>query len=411
MTRNYRTPYIALLLVTAVSIAFADLFPAREGNWWRYRYTVTSGLAGATRADSGTVQWSIFKMLPGNDTYWIEMQQRRDLIRSTTTLVTYPPVIIDSVFNPPRSTIDTVTLTGKYGGNGLAINGDNCYPLLHQPLCWSADPSCTLRTVPIDYHGKTIIGYIIDPVACPLQACAPARTFTQADGIGLVAFESSSSSQPACIGSTLTHEQWTLVDHYVPTRWITPDTATAGSAVTLMLSTLEYSCMPDSFVKSMSIDAGRISLAYRPVYNPLRSCVSMYELIPFITYRFTAPPAGSYPVFAESQPSCYPLCLPPSIIECIDTLVVTGAVSAERQAAPFPYGTLPRLRKSDGAIVLDGLGDFNGREARLLDAKGRCLGHASVVAGKAVFDVRRLLGGKVVFITIGKVAAWRCVVQ
>jgi hypothetical protein len=30
---------LVLAVVFIVSVTFADLFPAREGNWWHFRYT------------------------------------------------------------------------------------------------------------------------------------------------------------------------------------------------------------------------------------------------------------------------------------------------------------------------------------------------------------------------------------
>ena len=71
MTQKYRAPYIVLLIVTTVTFAFADLFPAREGNWWRFSFTIDNSVAGSSKFDSGTVQWRVTQNLPGYDTYWI----------------------------------------------------------------------------------------------------------------------------------------------------------------------------------------------------------------------------------------------------------------------------------------------------------------------------------------------------
>jgi len=77
--------------------------------------------------------------------------------------------------------------------------------------------ACMLDT--IEYRGKSITGYIVDAVQCPLPLCALNRTFTQADGIGLVAYESKSSSQSICLGGAVTSEQWTLVDYRAANQW------------------------------------------------------------------------------------------------------------------------------------------------------------------------------------------------
>jgi hypothetical protein len=402
MTQKYRAPYIVLLIVTTVTFAFADLFPAREGNWWRFSFTIDNSVAGSSKFDSGTVQWRVTQNLPGNDTYWIKILQERDLVRSKTTLVTYPPVIADSLFNPPRTTIDTLTLTGKYTSNLLVIN-NSCYPLIHQPLCLFA--ACMLDT--IEYHGKSITGYIVDAVLCPLPPCALNRTFTQADGIGLVAYESKSSSQSPCLGLAVTSEQWTLVDYRAANQWVSPDTISAGSPVTLTLSTLEYTCVPDSFVKSIAVDSKSIMLIYRPVYNPAANCSPWYGTTSTIGYQLMAPAAGKYPVFIESQPSCAPLCKMASTIECIDTLVVEGSAAIKGQAGHFINGTAPLVRKNNGSLVFYNAERLNGMNARLLDAMGRLLDRAFIVEGKAIFNVEKLSTGKIVFIAIGNGSAWR----
>ncbi|MGB7567063.1 MAG: hypothetical protein WBM07_04330, partial [Chitinivibrionales bacterium] len=390
---------VILAIIIMVTVSFADLFPAREGNWWLYSFTTDTSLAGASKFDSGTVQWQVTQNSQGNDTYWITILQQKNLVRSKTTLVTYPPVIFDSLFDPPRSTFDTLTLTGKYTSNGLVINNDNCYPLIHQPLCWTTAP-CTLSTVAIAYHGKSITGYIIDPISCPLPACSPQVTFTQADGIGLVAYESKSPSQSVCVTSPMTSEQWTLVDYRAANQWISPDTVGAGSAVTLTLSTLEYTCVPDSIVKSIALDSKGITLVYRPVYNPAADCMPWYGTTYTIGYQFTAPSAGKYPVFIESQPSCAPLCQIASVITCIDTLVVKGPASISPRAVPSADGTMLSLRKNNGLLEVINAESFNGREARLLDASGRLLDQANIVGGKAIFQAKKLSTGRVVFIVI-----------
>jgi hypothetical protein len=401
---------LVLAVVSIACVTFADLFPAREGNWWRYSFTTDTGLAGASKFDSGTVQWQVIQNSQGNDTYWITILQQRNLVRSKTTLVTYPPVIFDSLFNPPRSTIDTLMLTGKYTSNGLVINNDNCYPLIHQPLCWTTVP-CTLNMVAIAYHGKSITGYIVDPVACPLPACSPQITFTQADGIGIVAYESKSPSQSVCLTSPITSEQWTLIDYRAANQWISPDTLSAGSAVTLTLSTLEYTCVPDSIVKSIALDSKGITLVYRPVYNPAANCMPWYGTTYAIGYQFTAPAAGKYPVFIESQPSCAPLCQIASVITCIDTLVVKGSAAIKGQAGHFVNGATPSVRKNNGSLVLYNAGCLNGGAVRLLDASGRLLDRTFIVEGKAVFNADKLSTGKIVFIAVGNGTAWRYCLQ
>jgi hypothetical protein len=405
MTQKYRAPYIVLLIVTTVTFAFADLFPAREGNWWRFSFTIDNSVAGSSKFDSGTVQWRVTQNLPGNDTFWIKILQERDLIRSKTTLVTYPPVIADSLFNPPRTTIDTLTLTGKYTSNLLVINNNICYPLIHQPLCLFA--ACMLDT--IEYRGKSITGYIVDAVQCPLPLCALNRTFTQADGIGLVAYESKSSSQSICLGGAVTSEQWTLVDYRAANQWVSPDTISAGSPVTLTLSTLEYTCgVPDSFVKSIAVDSKSIMLIYRPVYNPAANCSPWYGTTSTIGYQLMAPAAGKYPVFIESQPSCAPSCKMASTIECIDTLVVKGPAAITGKAMHFPKGAMPSVRTINGSLVLYNAEHLNGGDARLLDAMGRLLDRAFIVEGKAVFNAEKLPTGKIVFIAVGNGSAWKC---
>lgn len=402
---------VVLLITIMAAVTFADLFPAREGNWWYFSYTITQGGLGSSRTDSGTVLWRIMQIMPGNASYWIKIQQRRDLVRSKTTLVTNPATIKDSLFDPARTTLDTLTLTGMYTNNGLILNNDSCVALLHEPLC--AVGQCTLSTAQILYKGKTITGYIVDPLPCrgkglSSTTCIAPKRFTQADGIGPVAFESSLSP---CMEDAAIDERWTLIDHRASNRWISPDTITAGAAATLMLSTLEYTCSPDSFVKSSAIVPSPILLVYKPVYNPAADCNPHYGVTTTITYQFTAPAAGKYPVFIESQPSCSPLCAIASAIECIDTLVVKGNVAVAGRSTTFGNSKTASVRKLEGLLILNIADNFNGREARFMDARGRLLSRAYVASGKAVFNAKMLSKGRFVFVAIGNEAAWQCLVQ
>jgi len=166
-----------------------------------------------------------------------------------------------------------------------------------------------------------------------------------------VAYESKSSSQSPCLGLAVTSEQWTLVDYPCRQPVGQSDTISAGSPVTLTLSTLEYTCVPDSFVKSIAVDSKSIMLIYRPVYNPRGKCSPWYGTTSTIGYQLMAPAAGKYPVFIESQPSCAPLCKMASTIECIDTLVVEGSAAIKGQAGHFINGTAPLVRKNNGSLV------------------------------------------------------------
>jgi hypothetical protein len=407
MTKNYGIPYVVLAIVFIVTIAFADWFPVREGNWWWFNYTVSTGGLGGSKVDSGTVVWRITQIMYGNDTYWIKVQQRRDLIRSKTTIITNPLIVKDSLFDPARSTIDTLTLTGKYGRSGLTINNDSCITLLHQQR-YTAD-QCTLITVQILYRGNSITCITVDPLPCRKKGstnpnCVAPKRFTLADGIGPVAFESSMSP---CIMDANSREQWTLIDHHALNRWIWPDTVIAGTIATITLSTLEYPCVPDSFVKSIAVGADSILLVYMPVYNPLKDCMIWDGFPTTISYQFTAPSAGKYPVFFESRPSCYPICDVSLFTGCIDTLVVKGVSAIKEYAKHYANGTPPSLRRINGLLILYNAVNFNGKEARLLDARGRLLDRACVVEGKAIFKPKRFSIGKVILIAINNEAAWR----
>jgi hypothetical protein len=404
--------YVILALASNVTIAFADLFPVREGNWWNFSFTITvNGNESSESAfDSGTVQWRIIQLIPGDDAlYQIKIQQRRDLVRSGNNYIN--PV--DSIFDPPRTTFDTLVLPASYLSNGLTFTNDSCIALLHEPQCTVTD-QCTLSTTQILYHGKTITGYVVDPLSCRRKGtlnpdCIFSDRFTLADGIGPVAFKSGRSP---CTFDLFVEEQWTLIDHHASNRWIEPDTITAGTSATLTLSTLEYVFEPGAFVKNIAMGSDGILLTYMPVYDPSVRLAALYGHGVQIRFPLTAPAAGKYPVIAERLPIDCPTCgvsLPD--IECIDTLVVTGPAAIKGRVINGASGPIASVRKFNGAVVLYNAGDYNGREARLLDAQGRLLARAYVVAGKAVFDSKKLSSGKVVFISIGNKAAWRCAIQ
>jgi len=399
--------YVILSFVMIASIAFADLFPVQEGNWWNFSFTNTqSGLEGS-KFDSGTVQWRIIQLVPGDDaTYWIKIQQRRDLVRSRNNFIQS----VDSFFNPPRTSFDTLTLPADYLSNRLTFANDSCIALLHEPQCAAVD-QCSLSTTQIQYHGKTITGYIVDPLPCRRKGasnpnCIASDRFTLADGIGPVAFK---SGWPPCIYDLFSEEKWTLVDHHASNRWISPDTLTAGTKAALMLFTLEYVFHTDTFVKNITIDSNGIYLSYLPVYDPSVRLAALYGLPSQIRYPFTAPKAGKYPVFAESLPIDCPTCAaaPLPNIECIDTLVVKDVAFIKDRPMSGAKGPFFSVRKINGTVVLSNANHFNGREARLLDAQGRLLDRAFIASGMAVFKVKRYAMGRVVFISLGNGAAWR----
>jgi hypothetical protein len=401
--------FVIWALAASVSIAFADLFPVREGNWWNFSFIKTiDGLEGS-EIDSGAILWRIIQIIPGDDAlYLIKIQQQRDLVRSMNNYIN--PV--DSVFDPPRTTFDTLTLPANYLSNGLTFTNDSCIALLHEPQC--AAGQCTLSTAQIQYHGKTITGYIVDPLPCRSKGasnpdCIASDRFTLADGIGPVAFKSGWSP---CTFDLFVEEQWTLIDHHASDRWISPDTVAAGTLTTLTLSTLEYVFEPGAFVKNIAMGSNGILLTYMPVYDPSVRLAALYGHGVQIRFQLTAPAAGKYPVIAERLPMDCPTCgvsLPD--IECIDTLVVTGPASIKGRVINGASGPIASARKINGTVVLYYADNFNGKEARLLDARGRLLARACVNAGKAVFNTRPLSPGKVVFISIGNKVAWRCVIQ
>jgi hypothetical protein len=161
----------------------------------------------------------------------------------------------------------------------------------------------------------------------------------------------------------------------------------------------------------MTVGADSILLVYMPVYNPLKDCMIWDGFPTMISYQFTAPSAGMYPIYLESRPSCYPICDVPSITGCVDTLVVKGASAIKGYAKHYANSKPPSLRRINGLLILYNAANFNGKEARLLDVTGRLLDRACVVEGKAIFKAKRFSIGKVFLIAINNEAAWRYMIQ
>jgi hypothetical protein len=314
------------------TIATANDFPLRVGNWWLFSYRTVRGGLGVSMVDSGTVRWTINAIYPGNTVQWITIEQTRSLMRSTyRSPIGGGASDYDSIFIPPRVTMTAETLMNTYGKNAItrsAFVRDTCPILAFEPSALSSTQA--LVTVgKMWYHGDSVITSRIDPSPCRNGgACAAPQYFTTGLSIGPVGYFNANSP---CMLDAINSETWTLIDHYAPIVWMEPDTLRVGVPAFIDLHSYETTCAPDSIAKTLSLDADDLFLTYQAYYSPLKDCYPVPGYRMTAQYSVTPQASGKFPVYVENLPFCYPKCLDPTIViraRLIDTLVILPAAGA-----------------------------------------------------------------------------------
>jgi hypothetical protein len=215
---------VLVVLAALGACSAADHFPVQVGNRWEFAYRKSQGGWGSSLTDSGTVEWLLVQ-LEVLESY---PPQSRITIRQQTNLArrTYHPGIedstgssgYDSIFEPPRTTVDSVILRGTDGVNGLWFEGDTCWSFVLNPDADYSAGRVALVPGKVLLGGDSIAAYEVRSDTCryglpdtvgPYQAywCMEPRYFSTADGIGPVAYRWQS---PSCLMDAYYSGQWTL---------------------------------------------------------------------------------------------------------------------------------------------------------------------------------------------------------
>ncbi|HUI90846.1 MAG TPA: hypothetical protein VLX68_01240 [Chitinivibrionales bacterium] len=121
-----------LVWSASVLCSAADYFPIETGNSWTFSFQSVyepAVLNAPVTRDSGTVIWEMAGVYATMSTVAVAVKQTRSLARRSLTSITTPGY--DSVFAPPRITIDTVLLIQK--GNDISFLNDTSPIAVHDP--------------------------------------------------------------------------------------------------------------------------------------------------------------------------------------------------------------------------------------------------------------------------------------
>lgn len=235
--------FIAIVLASGalLSAAAADYFPVETGNAWTFSYVSTSMPVvpnPPTTRDSGTVKWEIYRLwqpptLASNATLStlneaimiVGVIQTRSLVRRTLTQTGASGY--DSVFTPPRTKIDTISLSDNFPlSNEICFPGDTCPFAVHDPtIAMPVGLSSKDTTVPF-------VGSLL-PIACKkmiVSECSCLHkwysySFTLGPTIGPV--EASITQCPGLAGVAY-QETWKLINREYPTAVLKGNAPHAG---------------------------------------------------------------------------------------------------------------------------------------------------------------------------------------
>lgn len=214
-----RTSLMLILVLSCVinSVWAAEYFPSTVGNYWLFGYKYSRGGWGAATTDSGTLKWEIksimaTKSIPSQVTALIE--QTRSLVHRTQTGGFIPGgTSYDSSFSPARVTLDSVYLHWLEPGNGISIDSDSCFVLIHDPakLTWS--DYISVGDTAVSFNGQRVAAKRLDPSECRdrgqgIPSCNDPKIFIAADGIGPMGYFMKSSP---CLMDAFWGETWWLV--------------------------------------------------------------------------------------------------------------------------------------------------------------------------------------------------------
>jgi hypothetical protein len=197
VSMKLRLSAIMLLIFSTAPFAAGDHFPIAQGETWLFSYADRRGGWGSVDLDSGTVSWRMLAVAtdgtaPGKVTTTVMIrrtisQSRKSFKPGRTTEAAY-----DSVFSPPRISLDTVFVTGGSQETGVAFKGDTCWSFVHDPNATPPAGKLMIRDTVVSYKGNATAASIIDQSPCRSRYSDRAFYITVRD-VGPVEYHSSSS--------------------------------------------------------------------------------------------------------------------------------------------------------------------------------------------------------------------------
>lgn len=171
---KYLVSVIFLAIVFLNSFAVNDHFPTAQGNVWLFTYQKTNWAwedSSFSLTVSGTMKWEIVSVASGmavssGVTNHIIIRRTTSINRRTASSALYPGSGYDSIFNPPRVSTDSFSMTGNNQATGVSFLGDTCWSFVHDPKASIPAGKLTIRDTTVSRLGKTMEASIIDPTQC-----------------------------------------------------------------------------------------------------------------------------------------------------------------------------------------------------------------------------------------------------
>jgi hypothetical protein len=186
------------LCMSLSMIAFAaDYFPLGKGNIWNYSYESRSTIVypnAPTTNESGSVTWEALTGL-GNSVFMLYyIKETRSCTRRTSFNDTQ--TFYDSVFSPPRVTLDTIVFrqgvvlidTGRIADstkNAISFSGADCPVAVHNPQK-PLPVELGIEDTAVQFNGSNLACKKTIPSGCSCYENLNAWSFILADTIGPV---------------------------------------------------------------------------------------------------------------------------------------------------------------------------------------------------------------------------------
>jgi hypothetical protein len=193
----------------------ADYFPVEPRNAWTFSYMSVSMPVipnPTTTKDSGTVKWEIVENRNVEMVNIYTVNLKHSLVRRTMTL-SDSSVKYDSVFSPPRITIDTVVLRERVDQTGIGFSNATCAFAVHDPTV-AMPPELSSKDTTVSFDGSPVAGKKMVVSECSCLDAKYAYSFTLGPAIGPV--EAYITTCPTLAGSSY-RETWKLISREYPT--------------------------------------------------------------------------------------------------------------------------------------------------------------------------------------------------
>jgi hypothetical protein len=223
MTRRFVLSVLTSGTLLSASAA-DDYFPIEVGNAWNFSYVSTISPAvpnPPTTKDSGTVKWEVFSnvtlrpSIGSEEILIIGIKQTRSLIRRTMTN-SEPSGGYDSVFTPPRTTIDTIKFTQSLLApiaTPISFENDTCPFAVHYPTL-AMPPNLSSKDTTVSFQGSSIaVKKMIAPWCSSQLKDMRLYSFTLGPVIGPVR----AYVTPLWIAGVSLNETWQLINREYPT--------------------------------------------------------------------------------------------------------------------------------------------------------------------------------------------------